>query len=134
MQPNTISVNVDTLNDGTTIVEEDYTRYEEYQNRSVYIGENHSLSARDMLNLYRTFPKANGNSKGVAKSAVKLTLDVDVPGIDGIATLTVPFIIDISFSIPVGASSAAILRARQRALALLDSDVIMTALNEQLMV
>jgi hypothetical protein len=134
MQADTINVNVDTLNDTTTIVPETYTRYDEYQNRSVYIGENHALDARDTVSLYRTFPKVNGNFKGVSKSAIKLTKDFSVDGVDGVSTLTAPFILDISFSIPVGVSAADVLIIRQRALAFLDSDTVMDALNNKLMV
>lgn len=134
MQPGSITLNVDTLNDGTTIVAEVYTRYDEYNNRSVYIGESHDLSLRDMLSLYRTFPKASGNFKGVAKSAAKLTYDIVVPGLDGVADLTAPLIAEMSFSVPVGATDAQVLLMRQRLLALLDLDSVMTELNTKLLV
>lgn len=134
MQPNEITLSVDEENDGVGPVNHVFTRFEEYQNRSVYIGANHTMSAKDTLGLYRTFPKPSGNFKGVAKTAFKFSKDVSVTGVDGVASLTAPIIVDVSFSIPVGATHAQILVARQRALALLDLDTLMTPLNEQMMV
>jgi hypothetical protein len=134
MQPNEIDLQVDTLNDGGTIVQETYTRFEEFLNRSKYVGDSHTMSSRDELTLYRTFPKQAGNFKGVGKSAAKFAIDVSVPGVDETTSLTAPIIMEISFSIPVGATPASILLARQRGLALLDLDSVMNPLNEKLMV
>jgi hypothetical protein len=133
MQPNDITLDVDYSNDGNTTAET-YDRYEEYQNRSTYIGANHAPEARDQIQMYRSFPTKSGNFKGVSKSSVKLTRDVSVTGVDGVATLTSPIITEISFSIPVGTPAADVLKARQRALAMIDSDDIMDPLNIQLMV
>jgi len=134
MQPNTITVPVDTLNDGTAIINEVYSRFEEFLNRSKYIGENHSLAMRDEVTLYRTLPKQAGNSKGIAKSAVKMTLDVTVPGVDPATSVTAPFIIEISAAIPVGTPVDVTKRGRQRAIGFVDQDAIMSPLNDQLMV
>lgn len=134
MQTDQITLSVDEQNDGVGPVNHVFTRFEEYQNRSVYIGDSHSMAAKDTLGLYRTFPKPSGNFKGVAKTAVKFSKDVLVTGADGVSQLTAPIIVDISFAIPVGATHGDILVARQRALALLDLDAIMDPLNEQLMV
>ena len=134
MQPNSITLSVDEQNDGVGPVNHVFTRFEEYQNRSVYIGDNHSMSAKDTVGLYRTFPKPSGNFKGVAKTSFKFSKDVTVLGVDGVSQLTAPIIVDVSFSIPVGATHEQILIARQRALSLLDLDTVMTPLNEQLMV
>jgi len=133
MQPNSITLPVDYLNNGTT-TDETYTRFEEYQNRSVYIGENHSPDMRDTISLYRSFPTKNGNFKGVAKTSVKLSVDHTVPGVDGVAQLSAPIIWELSASIPVGVSVEDALKSRQRALAVLDLDAVMTPLNSQLMV
>lgn len=134
MQPDVITLSVDEQNDGVGLVNHVFTRYEEYQNRAVYIGANHTLATKDTLSLYRTFPKASGNFRGVGKTAAKFSQDVLVDGVDGVSQLTAPIIVDVSFSIPVGATPAQILIARQRALALLDLDAVMSPLNEQLMV
>lgn len=133
MQANTLTLNVDPANDDT-IVAEAYERFEEFQNRSVYIGANHAPELRDTISLYRSFPTKSGNFKGVQKTSVKLSKDVQVAGVDGVATLTAPVIIEVSFSVPVGTPAATILQDRQRAVALLDDDTIMNALNIQLMV
>lgn len=133
MQPNEIILAVDTLNNDTTN-NETFTRFEEAQNRSVYVGATHSVGSRDTLTLYRTFPKPNGNFKGVAKTSVKFSQDHQFDGIDGVASITAPIIVEVSFSIPVGATSAQALEARQKALALLDLDTVMSPLNDQLMI
>lgn len=133
MQANTLTLSVDAANNATP-ANEVYTRYEEYQNRSSYIGANHTPDDRDQLALYRTFPTKSGNFKGTAKSSVKFTKDVEVAGVDSSTTLTAPIILDVSFSVPVGATSADLIHARQRLIALLDSDSLMDSLNIQLMV
>lgn len=133
MQADTITLAVDVANDGTT-VDYEFSRYEEHLNRSVYIGEQHNLSARDTLNLYRTQPKANGAYKGTAKSSAKFTLDKVVDGVDGVSQLTSPIIAEVSFSVPVGVTDADQVVIRQRLIALLDDDVIMGKLMNQLQV
>lgn len=134
MQPNSITLSVDEQNDGVGPANHVYTRFEEYQNRAVYISASHSLSAKDTLSLYRTFPKTSGNFRGVGKTAFKFSTDILVDGVDGVSQLTSPIIVDVSFSIPVGATAAQVMLARQRALSLLDLDSVMIPLNEQLMV
>jgi hypothetical protein len=133
MQPNEITISVDVANDAN-LVNEVYSRFEEYLNRTIYIGDNHALASRNELALYRTFPKQSGNFKGVAKSAFKFTHDVVVPGVDGNTSLTSPIIMEVSFSIPVGAADADVLHARQRLVGLADLDTIMAPLNQKLMV
>lgn len=128
MQPNSIILPVDKLNTGVT-TDETFGRYDEYQNRTIYTGDGHSLSSDNKLTMYRTFPKPSGNFKGVGKSSYKFTKDFTVLGVDGLAQLTAPLIVEVNFSIPVGISDADVLEARQRALALLDIDTIMDDLN-----
>lgn len=133
MQPNTLTLSVDATNGGSP-ANETYTRYEEYQNRASYIGAGHLPDNRDTLAIYRTFPTKSGNFKGVAKSSVKFTKDVEVAGVDSSTTITSPIILDCSFSVPVGVSQAELVHARQRLIALLDGDAFMDSLNIQLMV
>lgn len=133
MLDNVITLSVDVENNGTA-VNTDFTRYEEFQNRSTYIGGNHSIDAVDTLQFYRTFPKSSGNFKGVAKSSFKRTKSITVLGVDGVARLTSPLIAEVSFSIPVGATPAQVLLLRQELVATLDLDVIMNAVNNQLMI
>lgn len=134
MQDNVITLAVDELNDDNT-VNHVFTRFDDsFANRSVYIGENHQLTARDTLSLYRSFPKAAGNFPGVAKSSIKFSMDHVITGVDGISQLTSPIIVEVSFSVPVGIDTAAQLIARQRAVALLDRDDVMVPLMNQLLV
>lgn len=133
MQPNQIILAVDVLNTGVT-TNETYDRFEEFQNRSTYIGATHTPDARDTINMYRSFPSKSGNFKGVAKTSVKLSRDLTVAGADGVSSLTAPIIVEVNFSIPVGATPASVLLARQRAIALLDKDTVMSPLNNQLMI
>lgn len=133
MQPNAITLPVDPLNDDT-IVNEEYTRYEEYLNRSVYIGTGHTPDARNTIAMYRTFPTKSGNFKGVSKSSIKLTKDFPVSGVDGSTTLSSPLIAEVNFSVPVGVTPAQVKACRQRLIAILDSDTICDPLNIQLMI
>lgn len=125
--PEEVTLPVDELNNGTT-VDYVFTRFSDSLNTSTYIGADHATDARDLLKFYRTFSKANGNFRGVKKSAFKLTWDQSVTGVDGVSVLTAPIIGDTSFSIPEGTSDAAILVFRQRMIALLDH-AIMDKLN-----
>lgn len=136
MQPNEITLSVDELNDDTTTADADtpYTRFQEFENRSMYIGDNHVMDARDQLGFYRTFPTVNGNFKGVLKTAFKFTRDTVVDGVDGVSQITSPLIMEVSFSIPVGTAEADVLKLRQTVLALLDRDDLLDPLNNQLMI
>lgn len=133
MQPNTLTLAVDVLNNGTP-VNSTFTRFEEFQNRSVYVESTHSMAQRSTLSLYRTFPKQSGNFRGVSKSSIKFSRDFTVTGVDGSSTIMSPFIAEVSFSIPLGVTDAEILEMRQRIITLLDTDNIMTPLNSMLMI
>lgn len=113
-----ITLPVDILNNGTT-TDKVYTRYAEFTDRSVYNGPGHTLTNRDTLGFYRTQPKPNNVDYGVAKSAIKLTEDVEVMNRAG-ANVKKPLIGDILFSIPVGATAAQTLEFRQKLLAVID--------------
>lgn len=129
MQPNEITLAVDELNSGST-TDHVYKRQDEFQNRTVYIRPAvHTLDARDQLGLYRTYPKPNGNFKGVAKTTAKFTVDVVVDGVDGVSQITAPAIVDVGFSLPQGIPAATVKILRQKVLALLDDDTIMDDLN-----
>lgn len=128
MQAASITLAVDELNNAND-VNHVYTRFDEYQNRSVYNHSSHSLEARDTMTFYRTFAKPSGNFKGMAKSAIKFSQDLSVTGVDGLAALVSPLIAEVSFSIPVGVAVAAQLLMRQRLIAVLDDDTVMVALN-----
>lgn len=135
MQPDLITLSVNTDNDdGTTpAVDIDYTRFDTYQNRSIYIADNHTLALRDMLGFYRTFPKQNGNFRGVQKSAVKFTIDQSVPGVDAETTIIHPSLGEVSFNFAVGVSDAHRLEMRMRMVAILLDDAIMDALTGRLL-
>lgn len=135
MLANTISIDVNHDNDnGTTpAITEVFDRYEEYLNRSVYVHSAHTLGAKDILSFYRTQPKPAGTFKGMAKTAVKFTKDLTVADSAG-GTITAPAIVQVSFSIPVGATDEEKLLLRQRVVALLCEDAIMTELQNKLMV
>lgn len=128
MLSNDITIAVDTENTGVT-ADLTYKRYDEYQNRTIYISENHDPGARDLLGIYRTFPKPVGVFKGVRKTSVKFTKDFTVGTSDGGETQS-PGIIEINFSFPVGLLPAQTVELRQRAIALLDLDVVMAELND----
>lgn len=129
MQPNTVTLAVDILNTDVT-TNQVYTRIEELVNRSTYGGPGHSFSSTNSLQLYRTNPVRSGSFLGAAKTSVKFTESVTVPSAEGEDT-TYPLIVEVSFSVPVGTTSAKVLELRQRVIALLDDDAIMDPLNNQ---
>lgn len=91
------------------------SRAEETTNRTTYeFTETHTLVARDIVQLYRTYPKRAGESRGCAKCAVKVTTDVSVANASGSGDIVLPLIGEVSFSLPVGVSAAQTLALRCR--------------------
>lgn len=131
MQENTLTFQVDVLGNDV-LVATPLTRYEEAANRSVYVEATHTPDYRKMMTLYRTFPTKSGNFKGVSKSAIKLTRDVDVAMVDNTATVTSPIIGEMSFSIPVGSLGADIEYVRQMMIACLNDPGFMNKVNVKL--
>lgn len=131
MLANVITLAVDVENDDTT-VNQDYRRFNEEPNRTLYIGANHAFDSRDQMVVTRSFPTKSGNYKGTAKSSLKFTLDETVSAADGVASLTAPAIAEVSFSLPVGTTASKIKLIRQRIIAMLDNDATMDAINLQL--
>lgn len=130
MQANTITLAVDVL-DNNTLVDQLFSRHEESPNRSTYVGPTHSLVSRDQLAFLRTLPKRTGPYYGSAKCAVKFTRDVVVSQADGTDTVA-PLIVELSFSIPVGTSSATVVEALQRIIAISDRSDVVGPLTSQL--
>lgn len=122
MLPNTITLGVDLLNNGT-LSNESFNRLEELVNRSTYRGPDHSTSARNTMQFYRTLPKRSGNYLGAAKVAAKFTTDKVVKDSSG-NDISAPLIADVSFSIPVGVTPADMKAIRQRIIASLDQDSV----------
>jgi len=116
-----VFINESTLAD-TSSEQITLTRLEESVNRSTY-GETishtggvvHSVPARNQVQFYRTYPKRSGTSRGAAKLTVKFTRDISVPNADGSGSIVLPLIVEVNFSIPVGASHAQISNLRRRA-------------------
>lgn len=130
MQDNSITLAVDTANTGVT-TDQVYTRHEELTDRSTYIGASHALDARDIVQFYRTAAKRNGEYRGTARSAFKLTEDISVDNVSGDGSIVAPLIMEVSFSVPVGATAAQTLELRQRGIALLDDDAIVADLIDK---
>jgi hypothetical protein len=135
-QPTTFTLDVNEDNDdGTTAaVTYTFTRSNTFENRVEYIESQSSLSMRDKIGLYRTMQKQNGNFRGVARTAVKITKDYEVPGVDAETTIVSPGVIDIGFNFPVGLTAAQTLALRMRACAMIMEDTIMVPLTDQLIV
>ena len=136
MQPNDITLAVnDDNDDGTTaLVNETFSRFAEFQNRSEYIHSDHTLAVRNKFGLYRTLPKASGNFPGTSKTMVKFTQDFTVPGVDTTTSLIVPGLVTFETSFPVGLTPAQTKALRMRCAAMIIRDDIMIALTDQLMV
>jgi len=127
MQPNTITIACDVLNNGTT-ENHAFTRHREEGLKSTYIGPAHSAILKNILAIYANNPKPSGNFPGVQKSAFKRTKDFSVLGVNG-ENVVLPAIVEVSFSIPAGVPVADQLILRQEVLNLLDQDAIMVPLN-----
>lgn len=123
MQANTITLAVDKLNNGTP-TSEVFTRHSESVDKTVYRGPDHTVSSPNTLTLYRTLPKRSGDFLGTSKVSIKLSETVSVVNGAG-ETVSVPNIVEVSFSNPVGVSAAIMKAQRQRALAALDLDTVM---------
>lgn len=119
MLDGTITLPVDILNTGST-TNRVYSRLSEFTDRSIYKGPAHTLIQRDTMGFYRSAVKSNGSDNGVAKSALKLTQDITVPGKVATTYVVKPLIADVSFSIPVGTTAAQTLEFRQRIIAVID--------------
>lgn len=129
MQENSLTLPVDPANNAT-VVDEVYRRFSESDGRSLYIGADHSDGVRNTLTLLRTLPKTNGTFKGTGKATFKFTQDISVPSVNPDVDITAPAIVEVSFSLPVGATAALAKHMRQRALAMLDKDAIIANLHE----
>ena len=121
--PNTLTVNIDKENDGSSIPVV-LSEIERAADRSRYKFPGHTLVARDYVEFYRTLNKKSGNSNGVAKSAIKVTRDISVPGVDTTTTLVAPQIGHVTFSSPVGATTAQELEIAMRLVACIIDSVI----------
>jgi len=131
MQANTLTLAVDTANDGTT-TDHVYTRIREVENKSVYNGPGGSVSNRKELAFLRKDPKRSGNSQGVSSAEARFTEEVSVPGVEDSSNVSHLLTGSVSFRIPVGVSSADLLTFRQKIIALLDDDTVMGALMDNL--
>jgi len=131
MQDNTITLGVDVAND-SNVVNAVFTRHSEELNRSIYNEAGHTLASRDTLTFNRTAPKPNGDSRGMARSAIKFTQDVSVANASGDGTIVLPLIGEVSFSVPVGTTPAQTMELRQRIIAILDDDAISAPLMDTL--
>lgn len=131
MLDNTITLAVDKLNSGA-ITNVAFSRQEEFQNRAKYISPAHTLAKRDTLDFYRTFPSKTKDFNGVAKSGFKFTVDTEVPGVDPATSRIAPQIAEVSFSLPIGFTTAQLVELRQRIIAVLDNDALMLRINERL--
>jgi len=65
----------------------------------------HSDAQRFLLQQTRSFPTVNGESRGTRRTSTKVTYDIDVPNKAGDGNITLPFILDLSVSAPVGRAS-----------------------------
>lgn len=130
MQPNTITLAIDELNNGTS-TDKVMSRYDYTNSRSLYISPDHTPESRQEMSLFRSPAKPTGNFLGVKKTSVKLTWDRVVPAADGIATVKAPSICECGFSLPVGMTAAEQLAFRQTMVAVLDH-AFMTSFQSQL--
>lgn len=128
----TITLSVDAANDGNP-VNYVYTSNSGVggTDKTVFIHSAHTLAARRELAFLRRLPTRAGNFKGMAKSTVKFTRAVTVPGVDGVDIDSFA-IMEINFTFPVGSSTAFQKEVRQEGVALMDADAIIEPVNYNL--
>lgn len=131
MLENTIEVsyNHDDDDGSTAALVISYDRFMTYLNRSEYHSSEHTNSMRDILNFYRSPIKSSGNFRGTCKTAMKLTVDQVVPGVDVETSLIRPAIIEIGSSMPIGMTDAQVVALCMRASALFANSVVRNALT-----
>lgn len=129
-QPAIITLAVDKANNGTT-TDVEFRSFDSTSTKSTYESATSTVVARDQLALYRTFAKRNGIFLGSTKTTAKFTQDITVTNAEGTGDVKVPLIVEINFSVPVGATPAQTEEVRQRALALLDRTDLMSNLNDR---
>lgn len=71
-------------------------------NSQPYFGPNNSLSVKDRIDLYRTYPKATKEFSGMARFSVKTTRTLNLTGA---VTATGDAILKTDGAFPVGASN-----------------------------
>jgi len=126
MQADSLTLAVDTLNNGTTS-NQTFTAISRETNKSTYSRSDASSANRRDLAFLRKFPTRSGNFLGATKVTFKFTDTYSVQGVDSnpLSTLLVG---EVSFSIPVGVAAADAKEFRQRLLAVLDNDTVMDKL------
>lgn len=124
-----IVLSVDTANSGST-TNETFVVTDPSGGRSSYILDGTDLGDREELVLFGTRPKRAGNFRGVIRSGVKFTKAVSVPGVDATDSIDSDIILNLSASVPVGASETDLVHLRQRLVAILDDDAIMEKVME----
>lgn len=119
--------------DGTGSATLSYTRHLENEHNTTYIkSDTHTRELRDQLQVYRNYAKPNGQSRGSDKCRLKFTVDREVTAADGVSTVVLPHIIEVSFSIPLGTTTAQMLALRERVAGALRNPDFTGSLNDSL--
>lgn len=117
-QPETIAL---TYDPGTGSVTKTYGRFKPEIGRTVYREEDATLVMRDELVFYRTEAKRNGAFLGMAKSAVKLTIDVPATDAEG-NSVNEAIIVSINTSVYPSIPAATVVDAIHRIAKFIISD------------
>lgn len=125
-----VTLSVDTTNDNTP-VNEVISLFDGTTGRKEFHFPGHSFTSRETVVFTRSLPKQSGNFAGTRKTTFKLTDDEIVDGVDPLTDVKAPGILEINCSLPVGISSAVAKKMRQRAIAILDNDVLMQSFQER---
>lgn len=123
-QPSTISTMGVIDETGDLSPTRTYERYSGPEDdKSVFLGENHTPTTKDTLSFYRRPAKRNGNFFGVNRTSLKFHKDVTVPGIDGL-DVNSAVIVELNISAPAGAESEALSLLKGPLRDLLFSDIL----------
>jgi hypothetical protein len=128
-QPNEIALIVDPLNNGTTETQT-YSNQSRAEGSSLYRLVGSDLKNRDELRFAATLPKRSGNFPGVLRTEVRLTQSVEVEGVETSTTVSGTATLSLQASIPLGMTEADVKLLRQRMIALLDEDSVVSDLMQ----
>lgn len=127
MLDNTITLSVDAANTGSSSAYS-LVRLHEYDDKTIYYGPSHTRASRELMTFTRSEAKPSGSFRGIDSSTMKITVDVVVPGSDGVDRVA-PFTIICEARMPVGVDANIVKKYRQVLLAALDNEALMTRVH-----
>jgi hypothetical protein len=129
MQPNTITLTVDPLNDDnpeSRVV----TLHDRVGDRNLYKHVDSDDISRDYVEMFRTAPKASGENRGTRKSLLRATVDFEVPNRSGTGEIVSPCVWGLTAPVVVGMTDNQVLEMRAKMVAFIMTDEFLALITE----